>query len=125
MKVFDDLTREQSTLYRWLLENLSSAEVLSLTGVDTAGARPEHVDHALREAYHFDRLRSSEVIADVQLRAGILPTDIGQALAEYGSVCALRALSLIPDAGMDSAEAELRQIAALRKLTDVLLRRLK
>ena len=60
MKVFEELTREQAALYRWLLENLSSAELLKLTGKNLAGAQLERIDHALREEYLMDRLRDSK-----------------------------------------------------------------
>lgn len=126
MRVFEELTREQATLYRWLLENLSGAELLTLTGKNLIGARPEHIDEALRQAYHFDRFRSGEVIADVQAKAGILPQDIGWALLEYGNACAAKALDdVMPDSNLEAGELERRKIESLRKLTDILLRRIK
>ena len=126
MRFFEELAREQATLYRWLLENLSAAELLTLTGKNLAGARPEHVDEALRQAYHFDRFRSSEVIADVQAKAGILPQDIGWALLEYGNACAAKALDdVMPDSNLDTDEMERCKMESLRRLTDILLRRIK
>jgi hypothetical protein len=91
MNVFQNLDREQASMYRWLrdtmdqqtLERLIRKPVWSAEGCldnDTLSR-----DTLLREAYHQYTARSAgeKVVNAAKMRVGILSTSLGAALARY------------------------------------------
>jgi len=86
MNVFTALDKEQAAMYRWIRDNCDASTFAAITGqggwmkMDTM-----QIDHAFREAYHRYTLigASDRVIASTKMRLGILPPELGLALAKY------------------------------------------
>jgi hypothetical protein len=86
MNVFTNLDREQAAMYRWIRDNCDASTFHAITGqagwmkMDTM-----EIDHAFREAYHLHSARTTgeRVVAQASLKAGILPSSLGLALAKY------------------------------------------
>lgn len=84
--VFKNLDREQAAMYRWIRDTCDASTFTAITGqsgwikMDTT-----EIDHAFREAYHRYSMPTTgeRVVAAASLKAGILPTSLGVALAKY------------------------------------------
>ena len=84
--VFKNLDREQAAMYRWIRDTCDHRTFAAITGqsgwikMDTM-----EIDHAFREVYHRYSMPTTgeRVVAAASLKAGILPSSLGAALARY------------------------------------------
>ncbi len=86
MKVFDNLEKEQSGMYRWMRKHLTKSMFERLTGLDYEGKLTEmEIDLALKRAY--EEQQRHDAPFDVQhrskIRSGVFPAALGLALEEF------------------------------------------
>lgn len=86
MNVFTNLDREQAAMYRWIRDTCDASAFRALVGQMMKQHQTTlETDHAFREAYHRQAARTTgeRVVAEASLKAGILPSSLGLALAKY------------------------------------------
>lgn len=86
MKVFDNLDKEQASMYRWFRKNLTKSVFERLTGLDYDGKMTEiEIDLALKNAYEMQQRHDAPF--DVQhrskIRSGVFPSALGAALEDF------------------------------------------
>jgi hypothetical protein len=86
MNVFNNLDKEQAAMYRWIRDTCDASTFAAITRqggwikMDTM-----ELDHAFREAYHRHTMPNAgeNAVNAMTLRGGVLPSDLGIALARY------------------------------------------
>lgn len=95
MNVFNNLDKDQASMYRWLRDSCSAelfAQIAALRGTTTRAVAD--VDAAMRFAYekHASQHTNETVIPHLQLAVGILPLALGAALQRYTAAVEERAV---------------------------------
>ena len=94
MKVFDDLTREQADMYRWVRQNMNESMFFQLTGKLIEDCKSElDIDRVLRESFVNDRASAfaKRGVEASKIKMGLLPATLGKALLEYSEAYAYAA----------------------------------
>jgi len=88
MKVFDDMDKEQASMYRWIRSLMSNSMLAMLTGkmvTSNVSMKDLEIDSMLRESFlQHEAMSSTERIASrSRVRQGLLPPALGAALHSY------------------------------------------
>lgn len=124
-KVFEVLDKEQAAMYRWIRDNISPTVFWALVGRPLkADDTKITIDQAFREAFHQYEAQTSgpKVAAAAQLRVGILPSELGIALANYAGAAIDVATFQEGLSGETFREKRDALTEALRDVTDEILK---